>query len=479
MMFEPRRLHPTAIIFNVIYILKNLIYVIGAIVIASFGDGMFIYVAFGIGSIMAALIIYSILAWFRFKYSIVGDELKIEQGLIIRKERYISKNRIQSIDLTQGVIHRIFKLTKVQIETAGSDQSADASLSAVTFTEGEAIRQELKLRKEVLDAKDSEDEAANHPTIKVSPKRLIIAGSTSGSVGVILALFFVAFSEIERFIPEQAYDEVARWMMTQTLEIVMFLAILLLVFLWILGILGTVIKYGNFQVTRQHNELFITRGLLEKRQMTLPLKRIQAFGIKESLIRQPLGFATLYVEIAGGEVNNANARTLIFPIIKTQEIESFLQRLLPEYQQVPTTYTSVPKRAFPYYLVRTLFLPVILFVMVLIYLSNFIVVPIVLMILGALLGWLRYHTAGYHLDDEQLTIVMRDFGKDTLVMKHSKVQSMQRKQNLLHRKQQLATVRSSMLNNFAGRHAILKEVDVEEANRISDWFSLRGTFEHK
>ncbi|WP_157783038.1 PH domain-containing protein [Alkalibacillus haloalkaliphilus] len=143
-MSDPKRLHPAAVIFRLISILKNLVYVIGATVIATMGNDLFNYVALGIAGLIALFVISSVIEWFRFRYSVVGDELRIEQGLIVRKKRYISKNRIQSIDLTQSVVHRLFNLTKVQIETAGSDLSTDASLSAVTLKEGQALRNELK-----------------------------------------------------------------------------------------------------------------------------------------------------------------------------------------------------------------------------------------------------------------------------------------------------------------------------------------------
>ncbi|MFP3489650.1 PH domain-containing protein, partial [Staphylococcus sp. SIMBA_130] len=82
------------------------------------------------------------------------------------------------------------------------------------------------------------------------------------------------------------------------------LAIVVLLVFWLLGIAGTMIKYGKFAITKVGDELFITRGLLEKKQITIPLKRIQAVGIAESVIRQPFGFVTVFVEVAGGALDS-------------------------------------------------------------------------------------------------------------------------------------------------------------------------------
>src|SRR5699024_12406395 len=76
-------------------------------------------------------------------------------------------------------------------------------------------------------------------------------------------------------------------------------ALILFIVSWILGIVRTIIKYGNFTITKDDGELLITRGLLEKRQLTIPLRRIQAIGMKESMIRQPLGYITVFAEVAG------------------------------------------------------------------------------------------------------------------------------------------------------------------------------------
>src|SRR5699024_10513016 len=87
-----------------------------------------------LGVILIAGII-GVLWWYRLTYEISGDELIIQHGIFIRKQRFISRHRIQSIDLTAHVIHRLFHLVKVDIKTAGSKDGAEATLSAVRSEE--------------------------------------------------------------------------------------------------------------------------------------------------------------------------------------------------------------------------------------------------------------------------------------------------------------------------------------------------------
>src|SRR5690625_1762101 len=444
MMSKPKRLHPTAMIFKMLEMIKDSILGLLPLAVLIFRDGFFSYIFLILIGIAVIMIISSVVYWLRFTYEVKDDEIRIEQGLFVRKKRYISKNRIQSIDLTQSVIHRIFGLTKVQIETAGSDRDIDASLSSVQLHEGEWIRDELKSNK----LKEQVDDALNnfdfHPDPKreVTTKRLIIAGSTSGSLGVLLGLFGFLFSQLETILPENFYDEVFAFFLSLALKVIILLVIVVVLVLYLLGILGTVIKYGKFTITRYENELFITRGLLEKKQMTIPLKRIQAVGITESIIRQPFGFCTVYVEIAGGDVQEgSNTRTLLFPILKKSEVKSFLDEILPEYAHIPENLHAAPKRALPYYLVRALFIPVLALIATIIFIPEWSIIPLFVIILGAILGYLNYRATGYHLDKDlnELTLSYRSIGKETVLLNHRRIQSMTKSRHVLHRKQNLAS----------------------------------------
>ncbi len=265
MMFEAKRLHPAAILFNLIKTVREFLFAI-IIGFITFRDDSLLYFVLITSGFLIIFIAASILTWYRYSYRIEDDELRIEYGVFIRKTLYF-QNRIQSIDLTSGVIHRIFGLTKVQIETAGTGTSAEASLSAVTLAEGEALREELKTggTKQTYDENTTDEPAEQtKPSTTISFKRLFIAGTTSGSVGVIFALAAAGFSELEQFIPDSFYDNTLEWAIGLGIVILIVMGIVALLLLWLLGIAGTMIKYGNFTITKSDDELFITRGLLEK-----------------------------------------------------------------------------------------------------------------------------------------------------------------------------------------------------------------------
>src|SRR5690625_5246156 len=348
-----QRQHPVSILFQLVTIIRHVIFyiIIGFISL----KGEYFYYFFIILVILfISLLIYCILSWYRFTYEITDDELQIEYGLFIRNHRYISKNRIQSIDLTSGVIHRIFKLVKVEIETAGSSSGAEASLRAVKLGEGEHIRSELKMVVNSSAETPEEMQEFDQPMYKISFKRLFLAGTTSGSIGVLLAIVAFGASELEQFIPTDFFDSTIDWIISLSIVIIITLTILILILLWIIGIAGTMIKYGNFTIVKKENELFITRGLLEKKQLTIPAGRIQAIGIRESVLRQPLGYVTVFAELAGGSLEESEGSSpILFPLMKAEEVESFLQVMLPDYAGLLGQLRLLPKQARKFYLMRS------------------------------------------------------------------------------------------------------------------------------
>src|SRR5699024_4731179 len=162
-----------------------------------------------------------------------------------------------------GVIHRLYNLVKVQIETAGSGSGAEASLKAVKMQEGEKLRTELQSLKEKVMIQDEDMVVTSveiDPSEQIKFKCLFLSGSTSGSAEVMLAIFGFGFFKIEQFIPEHIFDSTLEWLISLSIVFIFVLICIILVLFWLIGIAGTMIKYGNFTITKKQDELFITRG---------------------------------------------------------------------------------------------------------------------------------------------------------------------------------------------------------------------------
>lgn len=469
-----QRQHPVSILFQLVTIIRHVIFYIIIGFISLKGE-YFYYFIIILVILFISLLIYCILSWYRFTYEITEDEIRIESGLFIRNHRYISKNRIQSIDLTSGIVHRIFKLVKVDIETAGSSSGAEASLRAVKLSVGERIRHQLKMTIHSETEMNEEISKVKHPTYKISFKRLFLAGTTSGSIGVLLAIIAFGVSELEQVIPDHFFDTTIEWIINLSIIFIITLIIFILTLLWIFGIAGTMIKYGNFTIEKVENELFITRGLLEKKQLTIPTGRIQAIGIRESILRQPLGYVTVFAELAGGSLDESEGSSpILFPLMKADEIESFLQVMLPDYAGLPEQLRPLPKRARKFYLIRAAVPIVILGLGVGYFIPQFSWVLIVLLLASLCLGLLRHQDGGYHIDNKKIVARYRQLSRVTMIIYHHRLQAFEKKQHKIQTIQKLASMRLSITGMLGiGTHYQLKDLNAEDVDRLGDWYSYR------
>src|SRR5699024_3968924 len=138
MMYEKRRMHPATVVFNFFRLIKDFFIPI-LISFFTLGTEGMEYFLIIVAIVLILSIPYSILSWYRFTYEVTEDELIVEHGILIKRKRYISKNRIHSIDLTQIILHRFLQLVKVQIETAVSGDGAEVLLKAIVLKYGDML----------------------------------------------------------------------------------------------------------------------------------------------------------------------------------------------------------------------------------------------------------------------------------------------------------------------------------------------------
>src|SRR5699024_12321495 len=97
MMSEARGLHPIAVLVNLLGSVREAI--IGLLGIGFFAlkEGLWLFISLALIFLVCTIII-SFLSWFRYTYRVEVGELRIEYVILIRKTRYIAKNRVQLID---------------------------------------------------------------------------------------------------------------------------------------------------------------------------------------------------------------------------------------------------------------------------------------------------------------------------------------------------------------------------------------------
>lgn len=86
------------------------------------------------------------LRWFTTRYRITSERVELRSGLLFRSARSVPRDRIRSVDVTAGLVHRLFRLSVVQIgtgERTGGVESRELSLDAISAAEADRLRQRL------------------------------------------------------------------------------------------------------------------------------------------------------------------------------------------------------------------------------------------------------------------------------------------------------------------------------------------------
>lgn len=103
--------------------------------------------------------IYARMAYNRWFYEFTENQLRMERGIIWKRYSNLPYERIQNVDITRGIIARIFGFSTVMIQTAGFSYNpnqrffAEGYIPGVSIQEAEYIREFLmkKISKKVRD----------------------------------------------------------------------------------------------------------------------------------------------------------------------------------------------------------------------------------------------------------------------------------------------------------------------------------------
>lgn len=434
------------------------------------GGDYFMYVLLG----TIALTFFSgIGSWYRFTFRVFEGELQIKKGIFVRKNVYMSKERIQVIDLTEGLVQRMFGLVKVEVKTAGGGTES-ATINAITFEEAEELKEALRNRKTTVegeDVLDSEEVVAEEEFLdewKITTKELVLAAFTSGNFGLIASILGALSGQMDAVINDQTIEYVKDslpGLNNVTLVITVIVAILIIS--WTFSFLGVIFSYSDFSVKKTEKELLIRSGLIERKHITIPFDRIQAVRFIEGIMRQPLGCGMLYVESAGFEQNEKERSIVLVPFIAKNKTHDFFERFLSDFH-IPELDVKPPKRSFFRYLRRPNYL-LLIAAPIATYFWEFGWMLFLLIIPATVLGWLRYKDAGLYIDSKMIAMQFRNLNRKTAFVRRKRVQALQERKNPFQARKDLSSLAVTAASGAKGIEFAIDDLETEDVSRIRKW----------
>ena len=471
---EERRLHPVAMLIGAIRTIRRSLSAfvfpgVAFLMSQGFSLGTLALVALGALVVAALAAFWGFLSWRATTYSVASGAFRLRTGVFQKNERTIPLEHVQSVDTVQGVIQRLFGVFEVRVETAGGGAAEpDASLSALDRASAETLRHEIEgARREPSGAGE---EAGPEVLRRLSTRELLVAGATSGQIGIALSLLAVGSQVFDDVLSEGFVRRVVETLAPNWLMVALVVVPAAALVAWLLAVAGTVLAYAGFTLSREGNFLYVKRGLLERREATIPLARIQAVRISEGVLRQPFGLASLRVESAGyGE--NAGVSTTLFPLLPRGEAHELLLRAAPEFAVAPTL-APLPRRALGRYVFRAT-VPALMAAAAAAGASFFVfesaagLLGLLLVPSAAVHGWLRYRDAGWALERDRLVVRSRSLARATAIAPRRRLQSRGVVRSPFQRRLRLATFLAEVASGAGGTAVQVTDLDSDAADKLA------------
>lgn len=491
-MFEERRLHPIALIKeiitnirrNIVPIVVGLFSVFRAINSRGYLPNWAVYLIIVI--VVLLVLTPAVLKYITYKYTLEDQGIRIKYGLIFRKNTYIPYERIQTVQKKQWFFFIPFNVCQVLIETAGGNGKAEADLVAVPVGVVDELKdlrdgkkaaiQEVAPETEEKEVAEAEIEAPEK-TVVLQTKQLILMAVTSGGVFGTLLIVLAFMQQFRDVIPTDWMETQAEQLWKMGIIVFIILIILLLLVLWGISIVTTLFKYFQFKLMKYPHSLVIEKGLLERNHTTISLARIQGITIIESPLRQMLGLVAVKVITAGNSGDEKQSGDiLLLPIMKKDLALKTLKEMLPNYvfeiEEMERAPKSSLRRFLRIYLIWTI-IPALVASIMFFPLG---LVSFILPILAGIKAISSYRATGLFTHKHTLLVQSRPFiSKLTHIIRKERIQGLSIRQSIWMEKGTSRHLNVWLKSGSTSTEAFVRYINKDQAITIYNWYSPSKT----
>lgn len=306
----PQRQSPLAVLFLGLKILRgvgavNVVLVIVFVFNAPVPGGVIVLVP------LAAMVLFGLatLAWWRYTFVVVEDELRVTKGVLSVDRLTIPLGRVQSVSIDQDFIRRPVGLVRASLDTAGTSE-AEFSIDAIDRSVAEAL-QRLSAERRATDVVQAIAPGEQPPPppppdeiiVKRTPRDLVLLGvAQSPWAGLAVIGPLLAFADdlggafdIGIDSPFDGPDLVASrlfWM----IAVVFVLGTLLSL---VLQVGREVITNWDLTLARTPSGLRRSSGLFSRVSRASSFARVQRLGTHQSPIKRAIGFRRVSLPTIG------------------------------------------------------------------------------------------------------------------------------------------------------------------------------------
>jgi len=358
--------------------------------------------------------------WATLRYRMQQGRLEITSGLLNRRSRTIDPARIQNVELVQNLFHTWAGLVELRIDTAG-EQSTEGLLSALSVEDATVLRDQLARFGSLASAESEDDQGT--AVVEMGLAEILAFGLTQRTIGTVAVLTAVGLEFMHQADPDVARE------ITSNMQPTLILAAFMLAFVgsWAVSALTSIFRFFGYRMSRLSDAIRTTQGLTTKRNVEIPLSKVQMVRADEPLIRRLMGYGTILIETAGlgvveGQVRQAEG---MVPMVESEELGRVATTAVPHANVNPWTTDLRPAhprslyRALVGASIRSLFLVALAFT----FLETLKWVVVALFPLALIGAWLDWAKQGWLVTPTSIVSRRGFFNRRTFILSRDKLQS--------------------------------------------------------
>lgn len=357
---DDRRLHPLSWLFVLLQQLRSFAIPLLVLLVTGRGGPSLWLPLTGI----AGLVVTSVIQYFSYRYRPEATGFVIRSGVLQRTRRDIPYERIHTVNLHQTLLHRIFDVVEVRLESAGGKE-AEATMRVLSMADARAlellIRERGATRRVDPGSTTPAPQLATTPLLSLDTSEVVRLGliSNRGMVVVVAAVgAFWQFADDLGLSSGNVPSTIRAWALpvrdyaAAHVHDVLGLALMAmlvivpaLVLVRVLSVLLALLQYHGFSVIETGRQLRVERGLLTRIRNQLPRRRIQAWRIDETILHRWFGRQTLRVDSAAGGDDDQHAVRQLAPVATPDAVRGLIDHLLAADPWPPVEWRPVDPRA--------------------------------------------------------------------------------------------------------------------------------------
>lgn len=285
-------------------------------------------------------LIATIINYLFHRFYIAEGHFIIKSGWLNKKVTSIPLQNITAVHLEQHVLHRIFNVAKVSLDSAGSDK-VEVSIDALSLKKADELKQFLlqnskqSNKDEAIHVEDILQHTATVNQSKLSFKELLVLSLTANHIEaffILLALSVNVWDDLRKVFKlneSQWIDEHAT-LLKNSVALAAGLMFLVAIASVLYSFIRTVLRFFDFTITTESNGWKMAYGLTNHQQVFLPFSKVQIMQWSSNFIRRKFNIWIMHFMSAGYSEVRKKQKVHI-PVLSSAQISN----LVLQYQQTP------------------------------------------------------------------------------------------------------------------------------------------------